>query len=217
MPAMATQQEVLANALRLAQAAATLGVPVWGTEQNPDKLGPNAPALRTLCNKTLSKMAFSGVHEGLLEVLRSPAPPPAGNARSLPRHLKKPSTFRRGPLQHCGGWLRNPRVSAADGAGVAGGVVRRLGGDRRLQFPHPGQPRCGFRPPGQRRRRACYHGDGFVRMVANGRSSGIPGSAGADQIKVVGMSGVAKNAPLIASMNGRGADAPASFVCTDGQ
>lgn len=89
MPAMATQQEVLANALRLAQAAATLGVPVWGTEQNPDKLGPNAPTLRTLCNRTLSKMAFSGVHEGLLEVLRPPAPPPAGNARSLPRHLKK--------------------------------------------------------------------------------------------------------------------------------
>ena len=89
MPVMATQQEVLANALRLAQAAATLGVPVWGTEQNPDKLGPNAPTLRTLCNRTLSKMAFSGVHEGLLEVLRPPAPPPAGNARSLPRHLKK--------------------------------------------------------------------------------------------------------------------------------
>ena len=91
MPAMATQQEVLANALRLAQAAATLGVPVWGTEQNPDKLGPNAPTLRTLCNRTLSKMAFSGVHEGLLEVLRPPAPPPAGNARSLPRHLQKPA------------------------------------------------------------------------------------------------------------------------------
>ena len=89
MPAMANQQGVLANALRLAQAAAALDVPTWGTEQNPGKLGPNAQALRTLCRKTLSKMAFSGVHEGLLEVLRPPASPPAGNARSLPRHLKK--------------------------------------------------------------------------------------------------------------------------------
>lgn len=88
MPAIAGREAVLANALRLAQAAQALGVPVWGTEQNPAKLGPNDAALRTLCRRTLPKMAFSAVHEGLLDVLRPPARP-AGNARSLPRHLQK--------------------------------------------------------------------------------------------------------------------------------
>lgn len=89
MPALLESDKALANALRLAQAAELLGVPTWGTEQNPAKLGPNAPELRALCRQTLPKMAFSGVYEGLLDVLRPPAKAPAGNARSLPRHLQK--------------------------------------------------------------------------------------------------------------------------------
>jgi len=91
MPAMFDAQPVLANALRLAQAAKLLDVPTWGTEQNPSKLGENAPELRALCKRTLSKMHFSGVEEGLGEWLRPPAKPPAGNARSLPKHLQKAS------------------------------------------------------------------------------------------------------------------------------
>ncbi len=82
---------VLANALRLAQAAKLLQVPVWGTEQNPSKLGQNPPELRTLCRNTLAKMQFSAVEEGLGEWLRPPLKAPAGNARSLPKHLQKPS------------------------------------------------------------------------------------------------------------------------------
>jgi len=82
---------VLANALRLAQAAQLLQVPVWGTEQNPSKLGENLPELRALCWNTLAKMQFSGVEEGLGEWLRPPLQAPAGNARSLPKHLQKPS------------------------------------------------------------------------------------------------------------------------------
>lgn len=89
MPAMLDGAAAQANALRLAQAAELLGVPVWGTEQNPGKLGGNAAALRALCRQTLPKMAFSGVHEGLLEVLRPSPKPLAGNVRSLPRHLQK--------------------------------------------------------------------------------------------------------------------------------
>ena len=89
VPAITEGAAAQANALRLAQAANLLDVPVWGTEQNPSKLGPNAAELRALCRQTLPKMAFSGVHEGLLDVLRPPAQPPAGNARSLPRHLQK--------------------------------------------------------------------------------------------------------------------------------
>jgi len=91
MPAIFEAPLVLANALRLAQAAQLLQVPVFGTEQNPSKLGENAPEIKALCQRTLAKMQFSGVEEGLGEWLRPPVKPPAGNARSLPKQLQKPS------------------------------------------------------------------------------------------------------------------------------
>ena len=89
MPAIHEAAAVLANARRLAQAARRLRVPVWGTEQNPAKLGPNDPGLRDLCQRTLAKMHFSAVPDGLLECLRPAAK--GGNARSLPKHLQKPA------------------------------------------------------------------------------------------------------------------------------
>ncbi|MBT9554308.1 MAG: isochorismatase family protein [Hydrogenophaga sp.] len=92
MPAMPEREQVLANALRLARAARLLGVPTFGTEQNPEKLGANDPALRGLCQRTLTKMSFSAASDGLVEWLRPPARQQAGgNARSLPRHLQKPA------------------------------------------------------------------------------------------------------------------------------
>jgi len=92
MPAIFESEAVLRNAARLAQAAKLMEVPTWGTEQNPSKLGENPPELRALCRKTLAKMHFSGVEEGLGEWLRAPAPQaPRGNARSLPKHLQKPA------------------------------------------------------------------------------------------------------------------------------
>lgn len=91
MPAIFEAPLLLANALRLAQAARQLVVPVFGTEQSPSKLGENAPELRALCSKTLAKMQFSAVEEGLIEWLRPPPAAAAGNARSLPKHLQKPS------------------------------------------------------------------------------------------------------------------------------
>ena len=92
MPAIFEGAEALKNATTLAQVAKALQVPVFGTEQNPSKLGPNAAALRALCDKTLSKMYFSAVPEGLGDWLRPPAKPQqGGNARSLPKHLQKPA------------------------------------------------------------------------------------------------------------------------------
>ncbi|MDO9143666.1 isochorismatase family protein [Rhodoferax sp.] len=91
MPAIFEAPLALANAVRLAQAAQLMQVPVWGTEQNPSKLGENPPELRALCQRTLAKMQFSGVEEGLGEWLRPPLKAPTGNARSLPKHLQKPS------------------------------------------------------------------------------------------------------------------------------
>ena len=89
MPAIHEGQNVLTQALKLAQVAKLLQVPIWGTEQNPSGLGENDPALKALCQKTLAKMHFSAAEEGLSEWLRPPAKAPAGNARSLPKHLQK--------------------------------------------------------------------------------------------------------------------------------
>ena len=90
MPAIFEAEQALQNAVRLAKVAALVGVPTFGTEQNPSRLGENAPELRALCQRTLPKMHFSGVEEGLGEWLRPPARPVQGNARSLPKHLQKP-------------------------------------------------------------------------------------------------------------------------------
>ena len=91
MPAIHGGQEATARAVFLGRVAQTLGVPVWGTEQNPAKLGPNPAAIREACRKTLAKMHFSAVADGLADWLRPPARPAGGNARSLPKHLQKPA------------------------------------------------------------------------------------------------------------------------------
>lgn len=88
MPAIHEGERVLDRARLLARMAALLKVPVWGTEQNPQKLGPNDEVLRALSGQTLSKMQFDACAEGLVDRLRAPAAP-TGNARSLPKHLQK--------------------------------------------------------------------------------------------------------------------------------
>ena len=93
MPAMLNSQTVLLNATRLAQMAAILQVPTFYTEQNPSKLGSTTAelleALKAARVRTLAKMQFSAVEEGLGGMLRPPAKPIQGNARSLPKHLHK--------------------------------------------------------------------------------------------------------------------------------
>ena len=91
MPAIFDRESVVANALRLGRMAALFGVPAWVTEQDPSKLGSSVDEIAALGLPTLSKMHFSAVEEGLGESLRPPAKPPAGNARSLPKHLQKAS------------------------------------------------------------------------------------------------------------------------------
>src|SRR5256885_5663578 len=75
MPAIFEGPAVLANAVKLARLAQLVDVPVFGTEQNPSRLGANDAELRALCDRTLSKMHFSAVAEGLGEWLRPPARP----------------------------------------------------------------------------------------------------------------------------------------------
>ncbi len=88
MPAIHQGDQVLANALRLAKIAKLLNLPVFGTEQYPEKLGSNHAELKTYCQKTLSKMHFGACDDGLIEILRAP-PKPMGNARSLPKHIQR--------------------------------------------------------------------------------------------------------------------------------
>ena len=88
-PAMFEAEKTWANAVRLAQLAQRLHVPVWGTAQNPSKLGELEPEISAHCTQVLAKMHFSAVEEGLGEWLKPEVQAPKGNARSLPRHLQK--------------------------------------------------------------------------------------------------------------------------------
>jgi len=95
MPAIHEGLGVQAQALRLAQLAQLVGVPTWGTEQSPDKLGPLAPELQALCRRTLAKTDFSAAAI-LADVLRPAVWAVGGNARSLPKHLQKPAAAAEG-------------------------------------------------------------------------------------------------------------------------
>lgn len=98
MPHIFEGDLVVANAVRLARMAEILMLPVWATEENPDGLGPNLPAVQEAIEaaggRTISKMHFSAVADGLSDLLRPPVRKLAqggGNARSLPKHLQKPA------------------------------------------------------------------------------------------------------------------------------
>jgi nicotinamidase-related amidase len=71
MPAIHEGERILAEAVRLADAARILGIPVIGTEQNPAGLGPNAQAVRERCGETLAKMSFDGCGDGLAARVRA--------------------------------------------------------------------------------------------------------------------------------------------------
>ena len=95
MPAIFEGDRVIANAITLARLSGIFQVPLWGTLQNPDKLGSHVPELLAAFDeaggRTLDKMDFSAAQEALTAALR-PAParkPVGGNARSLPKHLQK--------------------------------------------------------------------------------------------------------------------------------
>ena len=90
MPAIFEAESVLRNAKRLAQAAHWMEVPVWGTEQNPEKLGALSDEVRQFCRAVLPKMSFSACADGLIDLLKPVARhSQGGNSRSLPKHLQK--------------------------------------------------------------------------------------------------------------------------------
>ena len=95
MPVIFENEQVIANAVRLARMAQALQVPVWATEQMPEKLGATTLAVLAAIDaaggKMLAKVHFSAAQDGLCDWLRPPARKPnvGGNARSLPKHLQK--------------------------------------------------------------------------------------------------------------------------------
>ena len=78
MPAIHRGAEVVAHAVRLADIARVLDLPVLGTEQNPAGLGPNEDRIRQRCAMTLAKMHFDACADGLLELLRASVKTPVG-------------------------------------------------------------------------------------------------------------------------------------------
>lgn len=74
LPVIHEADSAVRHALRLAQAARILGIPVIGTEQNPERLGPNLASLRTLCDQTMSKTHFDACPDGLVERLTQARP-----------------------------------------------------------------------------------------------------------------------------------------------
>lgn len=92
MPAIHEGPLVIANAVRLARMARLFELPVFTTEENPEGLGETAAELKPHAGKVFTKMHFSACADGLVERLRPPArTAPAGNARSLPKHLQRPA------------------------------------------------------------------------------------------------------------------------------
>lgn len=69
MPLIHDHERVLHEALRLADAALALGIPVIGTQQNPAGLGENDARIRQRCASTLDKMHFDACADGLLAAL----------------------------------------------------------------------------------------------------------------------------------------------------
>lgn len=69
MPAIHDGEAVIAKAVLLAKGAQVLGVPVIGTEQNPQGLGPNVDGIREECAQTLAKTHFDACADGLVDAL----------------------------------------------------------------------------------------------------------------------------------------------------
>jgi nicotinamidase-related amidase len=63
MPVIHDHETVVARAVRLAEAAQVLGVPIRATEQYPAGLGPTVPPLAAYPQAVMSKTAFSPVND----------------------------------------------------------------------------------------------------------------------------------------------------------
>lgn len=75
MPAIDGAEEAIRHGVFLADVAHAVGVPVIGTEQNPQGLGPNDERIRSRCDRTVGKMRFDACGDGLLAGFDAPGRP----------------------------------------------------------------------------------------------------------------------------------------------
>lgn len=86
VPAMHDADTVVGRAVRLAEAAQALGVPVRATQQNPAGLGPTVSPLAGYPQATLAKTAFSAVADpDFAALLPSEAPSSSASGSSSDR------------------------------------------------------------------------------------------------------------------------------------
>jgi nicotinamidase-related amidase len=78
MPAIHGNEEIVRNAVRLAQLAQALDIPAVATEQSPAKLGPSVPGIREACATVIAKTYFNAYPDGL----REPVQQNIGHGRS---------------------------------------------------------------------------------------------------------------------------------------
>jgi nicotinamidase-related amidase len=70
MPSIHEGEVAIAAALFLAKVAQALEIPILGTEQNPDGLGPNTERIKAFCDHTIVKHSFNGAADGLATAIK---------------------------------------------------------------------------------------------------------------------------------------------------
>jgi nicotinamidase-related amidase len=121
MPVIHDRDTVVARAVRLAEAARLMDVPVIATEQNPAGLGPTVPPLSAYPQKVLAKTAFSAAGApGLAALLLA-----AGGGPASPG-----GTPGEGATASAGGTPGEGATASAGGTPVEGATAS-AGGSRR--------------------------------------------------------------------------------------
>jgi nicotinamidase-related amidase len=121
MPVIHDRDTVVARAVRLAEAARLMDVPVIATEQNPAGLGPTVPPLSAYPQKVLAKTAFSAAGApGLAALLLA-----AGGGPASPG-----GTPGEGATASAGGSPGEGATASAGGTPVEGATAS-AGGSRR--------------------------------------------------------------------------------------
>jgi len=66
LPSIHNGESVVDEALFLAKLTRILDIPIFGTEQNPEGLGPNDRRIRGCCDQTLLKFSFDATYENII-------------------------------------------------------------------------------------------------------------------------------------------------------
>ena len=67
-------EKAIDSAIFLANVAQALDIPILGTEQNPEGLGPNDERIQQFCSQTLVKYSFNAAADGLVDYMKSVSP-----------------------------------------------------------------------------------------------------------------------------------------------